>query len=56
MSEPNTEKLTVQEAARLGFTKCVVPATCLKQMQRVEGIEIFGVKSVRQAAAVIFDD
>jgi len=46
----------VQEAARLGFTKCVVPATCLKQMQRVEGIEIFGVKSVRQAAAVIFDD
>lgn len=46
----------VQEAARLGFTKCVVPATCLKQMQRVEGIEIYGVKSVRQAAAVIFDD
>ena len=46
----------VQEAARLGFTKCVVPASCIKQLQRVDGIEIFGVKSVRQAAAVIFDD
>ena len=45
-----------QEAARLGFTKCIVPHSCLKQMQRIEGMEIFGVKSVRQAAAIIFDN
>lgn len=44
-----------QEAARLGFGRCIVPSACLKQMHRIDGIEIFGVKSVRQAAAIIFD-
>lgn len=44
-----------QEAARLGFGRCIVPSACLKQMHRIDGMEIFGVKSVRQAAAIIFD-
>ncbi len=45
-----------QEAARLGFSRCIVPHSCIKQMQRIEGIEIYGVKSVRQAVAIIFDN
>lgn len=45
----------VQEAARLGFKRCIVPGACLKQMHRIDGVEIFGVKSVRQAATVIFN-
>ncbi len=45
----------IDEAARLGYKRCVVPSICLKQIHRVEGIEIYGVKSVRQAAAVVFD-
>ncbi len=44
-----------QEAARLGFKRCIVPSACLKQMQKIDGVEIFGVKSIRQAAAIIFD-
>ncbi len=44
-----------QEAARLGFKRCIVPSACLKQMHHIDGIEIFGVKSVRQAAAIIFE-
>lgn len=45
----------VQEAARLGFKRCIVPSACLKQMHKIDGVEIFGVKSIRQAAAIIFD-
>ena len=42
----------VIEALRLGFTKCIVPHACLKQLQRIDGMEIFGVKSLRQAAEI----
>lgn len=39
----------IREAARLGFTKCIVPHACLKQIRRVEGMEIYGVKTLKQA-------
>ena len=39
----------IREAARLGFTKCIVPHACLKQIQKIDGMEIYGVKSVKQA-------
>ncbi len=44
-----------QEAARLGFKRCIIPSACLKQMHKIDGMEIFGVKSIRQASAIIFD-
>ena len=39
----------IREAARLGFTKCIVPHACLKQIQKIDGMEIYGVKTVKQA-------
>ena len=42
----------VQEAARLGFTKCILPHACLKGLQKVDGIEIYGVKTLRQAVEI----
>ncbi len=42
----------VQEAARLGFKKCVVPHASLKSLDRVDGIEVYGVKTVRQAVEI----
>ncbi len=42
----------VQEAARLGFTKCILPHACLKQLKKVEGMEIYGVKTLRQAVEI----
>lgn len=43
----------VQEARKLGFTSCVVPAVCLKGIKNKEGIKIIGVKSVRDAIDLI---
>lgn len=42
----------VQEAARLGFRKCIVPHASLKQLKKTEGIEIYGVKTLRQAVEI----
>ncbi len=42
----------VQEAARLGFTKCILPHACLKGLQKVDGVEIYGVKTLRQAVEI----
>ncbi len=48
----NQAQQRVQEAARLGFTKCIVPHACLKQLQKVDGIEVYGVKTLRQAIEI----
>ena len=42
----------VQEAARLGFTKCILPHACLTGLQKGDGIEIYGVKTLRQAVEI----
>ncbi|MCD8347252.1 MAG: DNA repair protein RadA [Lachnospiraceae bacterium] len=39
----------VREAKRLGFTSVILPESCRKQLVRVEGIELIGVRSVRDA-------
>lgn len=40
----------VREAARLGFTRCIVPENNLKNLKKLsKSIEIIGVKSVREA-------
>ena len=40
----------IKEAERLGFTKCIIPATNLKTLKNFRtNIEVIGVKNVRQA-------
>ena len=45
----------VNEARRLGFKKCIVPYYSLKSIseEAAAGIELIGVRSLRQAAAAI---
>jgi len=44
----------INEAARLGFSKCVLPKSCLRQLNfRPEGIELIGVKSLSEALNLI---
>ncbi len=38
----------VKEAARLGFAKCIVPRNCLSSLQKIEGIEIVGAKTLNE--------
>lgn len=46
----------VNEVARLGFTRCILPKSCLKQISSSlsSELEIIGVRSVREAAAILF--
>lgn len=47
-------KSRINEAARLGFNKCIIPKSCLKNLSAsYEGIEIIPVKNLREAIAVI---
>ena len=40
----------VYEAARMGFSRCILPIHCLKQIsQNISEIELVGVKTVREA-------
>ena len=44
----------VNEAARLGFTKCIMPKACLKQISSCpENLKLIGVRSLGEALAVI---
>lgn len=44
----------VNEAARLGFTKCIMPKACLKQVRSCpDSIELIGVGSLKEAIKVI---
>lgn len=44
----------VREAAKLGFTTCVLPQVCLEHMQPVAGIRLVGVRSVADVKAQIW--
>lgn len=44
----------VNEAARLGFTKCVLPRSSIKQItNKPAGIDLIGVKNVKEALEII---
>jgi len=44
----------VNEAARLGFTKCIMPKSCLKQINTCpDNLELIGVNSLGQAISII---
>ncbi len=44
----------ISEAARLGFTKCIVPRSCLKQIKTKANIEVIGVRNLHEAIANVF--
>ena len=44
----------INEAARLGFTKCILPKSCLKQITSCPAtLELIGVRSLGEAVAII---
>ena len=44
----------INEAARLGFTKCILPKPCIKQLSSCpDSLEIIGVDSLKQAISYI---
>ena len=44
----------ISEAARLGFDKCIVPRSCLKQLKIKTDIEVIGVRNLHEAIANVF--
>ena len=49
----NMIQARVQEAKKLGFTTCVVPAVCLESLKDVKGVKIVGVKNVAEVISLI---
>ena len=43
----------VNEAAKLGFTSCVLPKVCLDRMKPVPGMKLIGVSTVREVIGVL---
>ena len=43
----------IKEAAKMGFTTCVIPKVCIKQLKSMEDIKILGVSSVQDAIDLI---
>lgn len=43
----------VQEAAKLGFTTCILPQVCLDSVGTKEGIRLVGVRNVKEALGAI---
>lgn len=43
----------IKEAAKMGFTTCVIPKVCIKQLKSMENIKIVGVSSVQDAIDLI---
>jgi DNA repair protein RadA/Sms len=47
-------EVRVKEAARLGFKRCILPKQNQEKMKATKGIELVGVKAVREAMDVLF--
>ncbi len=42
----------VNEAAKLGFTTCILPKSCLKGMKKPAGLRLIGVSNLKEAAEI----
>ena len=49
----NMPKQRVMEAKKLGFTTCILPEVCLKDVGKIEGMRLIGVTSVADALSNI---
>lgn len=47
-------EVRAREAAKLGFSRCLMPAGNVKQVKGVKGLELVGVKSVEEALEKLF--
>jgi DNA repair protein RadA/Sms len=47
-------EVRVREAARLGFKRCLLPKQNQEKMKGIRGIELVGVKAVRETLDVLF--
>ncbi len=47
-------EIRVREAARLGFKRCLLPKQNQEKMKGIKGIELVGVKAVRETMDVLF--
>ena len=45
----------INEAARLGFKRCIVPRSSVKQFNSDGKITVIGVRNIREAVANLFD-
>jgi len=43
----------VIEGKKMGFTKCLVPTANLKQLKKIKGIQVHGVRTVREALEAV---
>ena len=43
----------VQEAKKLGFTSCVIPAGCMERIKDIKGIKLIPVSNVTEAIDLI---
>jgi DNA repair protein RadA/Sms len=46
----------VQEAKKLGFATCVLPAVCVETVRKTEGIRMIGVSNIKEAVQKVFDN
>ena len=50
---PLIQPILIEEAKKLGFKRCIVPAVSMKTIGKMEGIEILGVENVNQAMNLV---
>lgn len=43
----------MNEAAKLGFTSCMLPKVCADKLKPVEGLKLIGVSNVREAINIL---
>jgi DNA repair protein RadA/Sms len=44
----------ITETRKLGFTRCLIPASNLKRAPSVQGIELIGIQSLKDAMEILF--
>jgi DNA repair protein RadA/Sms len=47
-------EIRVKEAARLGFKRCLLPKQNQQKVKGTKGIELIGIKTVREAMEILF--
>jgi len=45
----------IKEAAKMGFTRCLVPTATMKQLAKIKGMAIESVSFLRDAVEVLFE-
>lgn len=49
----NMVEQRIAEARKLGFKQCILPKVCMKNIQQVDGMQLKGVESVREALEIL---